>query len=228
MILSAKDLSVSYDETVLENISFSVEKGEFLCIVGPNGGGKSTLCKALLGLVPTAGGRVFVKDGLCIGYVPQEMEATRQFPASVEEIVRMGVRTHRPFLSREEKEKAEANMKLLGIFPLRKKNFEMLSGGQKRRVLIARALCASDGVLLLDEPAAGLDPVALSELYSLLGALRTEHGITVMMVSHDMDAALSAADTLLYIDKTIRFFGSPSAFSGSEYGKRFSGGGADA
>lgn len=223
MLLSAKDLSVSYDETVLENISFTVNAGEFLCIIGQNGGGKSTLCKAILGLVPLSGGCVITRENLKIGYVPQECPQEK-FPASAEEIVRMGVRTRRPFLSGSEKARVLENMRLLGILDLRKKNFETLSGGQKRRVFIARALTASDGVLLLDEPASGLDPLALSELYALLRTLCSRDGITVIMVSHDMDAALSSADKLLYLDKTLRFFGTPADFLASEDGKRFLGG----
>lgn len=226
MILSVKDLSVSYDETVLENISFRVNDGEFLCIIGQNGGGKSTLCKAILGLVPVSGGHVTTREGLRIGYVPQECPPEK-FPASAEEIVRMGVRSHRPFLSKSEKARVLENMRLLGISELRKKNFETLSGGQKRRVFIARALTASDGVLLLDEPASGLDPLALSELYALLKTLCRRDGVTVIMVSHDMGAALSSADKLLYLDKTLRFFGTPSAFLESEDGKRFLGGEAN-
>lgn len=226
--MNLENLSVSYDDVALRDVSFSVEKGDFICIVGENGSGKTTLCKAILGLLPLKSGKVVKKDGLRIGYVPQKLSVKRDFPASAEEIVRTGVRTSRPFLSRVEKNLVLENMRLLGIEPLRRKSFRELSGGQQQRVLIARALTASDGVLILDEPASGLDPIAISDLYTLLKDLNRRDGTTVLMVSHDMNAAARTATKILHIDKTVKYFGAPEGFICSECGKRFLGGEANA
>ncbi len=221
-------LSVAYDNVVVQDVSFSVEKGDFICIVGENGSGKTTLVKALLGLIPAKSGKVALQEGLRVGYVPQKLSVKRDFPASAEEIVRSGVAARRPFLSRREKEQVLQNMRLLGIENLRKKSFRALSGGQQQRVLIARALTASDGVLVLDEPAGGLDPLALSELYALLKDLNRREKMTVIMVSHDIGAAVHTATKILHIDKTVKYFGAPEGFICSECGKRFLGGEADA
>lgn len=228
ILLHCDRLSVAYDDTVLEDISFSIEAGDFICVVGENGSGKTTLIKALLGLLPLKSGNVVFKEGLQCGYVPQKLSIKRDFPASAEEIVRMGVRSSRPFLSKSEKETVRRNMQLLGIDSLRKKSFESLSGGQQQRVLIARALTASESLLILDEPATGLDPMALSDLYTLLKDLNRTKGTTVLMVSHDIPATVTVATKILHINKTIQFFGPPEDFVCSECGKRFMGGESDA
>ncbi len=228
MILSCDRLTVSYDDIVIQDVSFTVEKGDFICIVGENGSGKTTLCKALLQLLPIKSGTVSTKNGLRFGYVPQKLSLRPHFPASVLEIVRSGIQKRGPFLSRADKERVENNMRLLGIDKLRKKSFQELSGGQQQRVLIARALTASDGVLLLDEPTGGLDPLAQSDLYALLRDLNRQAGMTILMVSHDVHAAVRVANKILHIDKTVKYFGAPEGFMCSECGKRFLGGEADA
>lgn len=227
ILLNCENLCVAYDDVVVQNVSFSVEKGDFICIVGENGSGKTTLIKALLGLLPAKSGKVTMLEGLQTGYVPQKLSVKRDFPASAEEIVRMGVRSGRPFLSRAEKTLVRQNMELLGIENLRKKSFQALSGGQQQRVLIARALTASDTFLFLDEPGTGLDPMALADLHTLLRNLNRERGMTVLMVSHDMASSVQIATKILHINKTLQFFGPPEDFICSECGKRFMGGGSD-
>lgn len=224
MILSCNSLSAAYDSTVLENISFSVDAGDFICIVGENGSGKTTLLKTLLGLHPVKSGRISKKEGLRIGYVPQKTNLKKDFPATVEEIVQTGIFTKRPFLSRAEKENARENLALFGIAGERKSLFSSLSGGQQQRVLLARALTASDEVLFLDEPSGGLDPHAIADLYALLKKLNREKSLTVLMVSHDIHSAVHAASKILHIDKTVKFFGAPNLYVCSECGKRFLGG----
>ncbi len=228
ILLNCDRISVAYDDIVLQNVSFSVEAGDFICIVGENGSGKTTLIKALLGLLPSRVGKVTLQEGLRCGYVPQNLSVKRDFPASAEEIVRMGVRTARPFLSRADKERVRQNMHLLGINDLRKKCFRTLSGGQQQRVLIARALTASETILFLDEPGTGLDPLALSDLYTLLKDLNRKKGTTVLMVSHDIASAVQVATKILHINKTVQFFGPPEDFVCSECGRRFLGGDLDA
>ena len=227
-MISCDRLTVSYDDIVIQDVSFSVEQGDFICIVGENGSGKTTLCKALLQLLPVKSGTVTAKNGVRFGYVPQKLSLRPNFPASVEEIVRSGIQKRSPFLSRADKERAENYMHLLGVDKLRKKSFQELSGGQQQRVLIARALIASDGILLLDEPTGGLDPLAQSDLYALLRNLNKREGMTILMVSHDIHAAVQVATKILHIDKTVKYFGAPEGFMGSECGKRFLGGAPNA
>lgn len=228
ILLNCDKLCVAYDDVVVQDVSFTVERGDFICIVGENGSGKTTLIKALLGLLPVKSGQVTLQTGIKTGYVPQKLAVKRDFPASVEEIVRMGICTSRPFLSAAEKALVRQNMQLLHIETLRKKSFRALSGGQQQRVLIARALTASDSFLFLDEPGTGLDPKALAELYSLLSDLNRKQGMTILMVSHDMASSVQIANKILHIDKTVQFFGPPTEFICSECGKRFMGGDADA
>lgn len=220
MILTCESVSVAYDDVVIEDVSFSVSKGDFLCIVGENGSGKTTLLKALLGLTPLKSGTIRKAENLQIGYVPQMLRVQHDFPASAEEIVRTGIRTRRPFLSRADKARVRENMELLDIWDKHRESFHALSGGQQQRVLLARALTASRGVLFLDEPTGGLDPLAISDFYALLKTLHRS-GLTILMVSHDMDAATKLATSILHLDKTVKFFGAPDRYICSECGKRF-------
>ena len=224
MILSCEKLTVSYDAVAVSDVSFSVEEGDFICIVGENGSGKTTLIKALLGLIPPKDGKLFRKEGLTVGYVPQKLSVNPDFPASAEEIVQSGIITDKPFLSRKEKETVKSTMKMLEIYDLHRKSFSSLSGGQAQRVLLARALCSSTAFLVLDEPSTGLDPHVTKELYGILGKLNREQNTTVIMVSHDIKASVQMATKILHLDKTVQFFGAPHNYICSECGKRFAGG----
>lgn len=231
--LTVSDVSLGYDSNVLlEHLSFEVNAGDYLCIVGENGSGKTTLMKTLLGLQKPLSGSISFGDGLKaneIGYLPQQTEVQRDFPASVREIVRSGCQGRvglRPFYSKEEKALAEANMERMGITKFAKRCYRELSGGQQQRVLLARALCATQKVLLLDEPVAGLDPKVTADLYDLIAGLHKE-GITVIMVSHDIDAAVRYATHILHVDNDI-FFGTKEAYLDSAQGRRFLRGGEEA
>ncbi len=224
MILSCNQLTFSYDSVVIEDVTFTAKIGDFICIVGENGSGKTTLVKAILGLLPTKSGSVQIKADVPVGYVPQKLSISRDFPACVEEIVRSGIVTKRPFLSRAEKETALHAMELFDITGLRRKSFRALSGGQQQRVLLARAFCASKEFLVLDEPVTGLDPKAVSDLYALLKKINEQEKTTILMVSHDIRAAMQIATKILHMDKTVQFFGAPEHYICSECGKRFMGG----
>ncbi len=220
-ILTCRDLSLGYDGRVIaRGINFKIESGDYLCVVGENGSGKSTLMKTILGLLPPIGGEILTGDGLKrteIGYLPQQTEVQKDFPASVWEIVlsgcgnRMGAR---PFYNKEDKERARRNLERMRISHLVKRCYRELSGGQQQRVLLARALCATTKLLVLDEPVAGLDPVVTAEMYELIDELNKKDGITVVMISHDIAAALKYADHVLHVSANV-FFGTTEEYKNS-------------
>ncbi len=224
--ITATDLTLGYDaQMVAGNISFSVSRGDYLCIVGENGSGKTTLMKTLLHLKEPVSGQIRTGDGLKkneIGYLPQQTIVQKDFPASVREIVLSGCQGRcgmRPFYNREERSLAKDNMERMGITDLADRCYRDLSGGQQQRVLLARALCATGKVLLLDEPVAGLDPVVTAQMYDLIDGLNKE-GITIIMISHDIPAAVKYASHILHIgDRT--FFGTKEKYLESEIGRRF-------
>ena len=216
--LTCQNLCVGYDvKSVLQDLSFQVFAGDYLCIVGENGSGKSTLMKTILGLQPPISGRILTGDGLRkneIGYLPQQTQVQKDFPASVREIVLSGCQGRcgsRPFYNREEKKLAADAMEKMQVAPLAKRCYRTLSGGQQQRVLLARALCATQKMLLLDEPVSGLDPKVTAEMYTLIQKLNYEDGITVVMISHDLNAALQYASHILHIGDRV-FFGTKAAY----------------
>lgn len=222
-----ENITLGYDgKEILRGLHFQVNPGDYLCIVGENGSGKTTLMKTLLGLHTPMGGTITYGDGLKrneIGYLPQQTMVQRDFPASVEEIVRSGCQSRsglRPFYSKAEKQLAAENIERMGLSGFEKRCYRELSGGQQQRVLLARALCATQKVLLLDEPVSGLDPHVTAEMYALINHLNKIDGITVMMISHDMEAALRYATHILHIGKRM-FYGTKEEFLRSEVGKYF-------
>ncbi|MBR3036966.1 MAG: metal ABC transporter ATP-binding protein [Lachnospiraceae bacterium] len=225
-LLEVRDLALGYDsQAILENISFQVNSGDYLCIVGENGSGKTTLMKTLLQLQEPLSGEILRGDGLQkneIGYLPQQTVVQKDFPASVREIVLSGCQNRmgfRPFYRKEEKALAEENMQRMDILTLADRCYRELSGGQQQRVLLARALCATRKLLLLDEPVSGLDPHVTAEMYSLIGKLN-EEGLTVIMISHDIEAAVRYATHILHIGSTV-FFGTKEEYLQSDIGRFF-------
>lgn len=227
-LLTCRNVALGYEGAkVVERLSFAVEPGDYLCIVGENGSGKSTLMKTILRLKAPLDGQILTGDGLKqteIGYLPQQTVVQKDFPASVREIVRSGCLSRcglRPFYSREEKQLAEENMEKMGITALAKRCYRELSGGQQQRVLLARALCATRKLLLLDEPVAGLDPKVTADMYALIRRLNREDGITVIMISHDIAAAVRYASHILHIGHKPLFFGTVDGYLDSPVGKAF-------
>ena len=225
---SLNKIGFSYEgKVVLEDIHFSVEKGDYLCIVGENGAGKSTLLKGILGLKKPNEGEIILGDGLKrqdIGYLPQQTEAQKDFPASVYEVVESGCLNKLslfPFYRKEDKKRVEDAFRFLNIENLRKSCYRELSGGQQQRVLLARALCAGSKLLILDEPVAGLDPKAQTELYDLIDRLNKELKITIIMVSHDVKEVVQRAKHILHLAHKQLFFGEAEKYSESELGKSF-------
>lgn len=219
--LICQDLCVGYDgKPVLQDLNFEVPAGSYLCIVGENGSGKSTLMKTLLGLQQPLSGKILTGDGLSrneIGYLPQQTPVQKDFPASVREIVLSGCQGRcalRPFYSKSERRSAADAMEKMHISPLARRCYRELSGGQQQRVLLARALCATQKMLLLDEPVSGLDPKVTAEMYGLIKKLNSDNGITVIMISHDISSAIRYASHILHIGGTV-FFGTKADYINS-------------
>ncbi len=228
-LLECNNVTLGYDgKEIVSGLDFSVSSGEYLCIVGENGSGKTTLMKAILGLQSPISGKIYMGEGLSrneIGYLPQQTVVQRDFPATVGEIVLSGCLNRngwRPFYSSAQKQTARQNMSRMGIEDLAGECYRELSGGQQQRVLLARALCATKKILLLDEPVSGLDPRVTADMYALIADLNKKDGITVIMISHDVEAAVRYADKILHIGESV-FFGTTAEYLDSDNGRKFSG-----
>lgn len=228
-LIECKNVMLGYDKkVVVSDLNVRVMQGDYLCIIGENGTGKSTFLKSILGLLNPISGEIVrditVQHGR-IGYLPQQTEAQKDFPATVEEIVRSGFLAAmkiRPFYKKGEKQKAILNMQRMSILPLKKCCYRELSGGQQQRVLLARALCATSDILVLDEPITGLDPGAVVDLYRILKKLNDE-GVTIIMVSHDFRNAVEQAQKILHIAKDSYFYGTVKEYMESPSSDKFTG-----
>lgn len=225
-MITAEHITVRYDRKVaLDDVSFHVNRGDYLAIVGENGSGKSTLIKALLGLKKIDSGRLSMDSALRIGYLPQLDESMASFPAKVKDIVRMGLLNRmgvRFFYRPSEKREADRAMEKVDMAVLAEKPFSELSGGQKQRVLLARALVSSREILFLDEPTTGLDPMATAELYDILDALNRD-GLTILMVTHDVKTAIACAGKILHLSGKTVFFGDKTAYMQTDEFRNLSG-----
>lgn len=225
-LITVKQLSFGYEgKKLITDLSFQIEEGSYLCIVGENGTGKSTLMKTLLQLLPQISGEIQLENGLKrneIGYLPQQTQIQRDFPASVREVVLSGCQAKMglmPFYRRREHKRARQAMQEMGISDLAHKCYRELSGGQQQRVLLARALCATGKILFLDEPVTGLDPRATEEMYELIKSLN-EKKITIVMISHDVESSMKYASHVLQIGETC-FYGKKEDYLASEFGKDY-------
>jgi len=232
-LLKCENIHMNYDSTKAVNgVSFTVDEGDFLCIVGENGAGKSTLLKGILGLQKISEGSVSF-NGIKkseIGYLPQRTQVQKDFPAAVKEVVLSGRigRKRKLFYSAEDRQIASENMETMKISDIRNKSFNELSGGQQQRVLLARALCATDRLLLLDEPTAGLDPFVTEDMYRLIEHLNSEHGVTVIMVTHDIKSAVKYANKILCMEHDGDFFGTTQEYLDTPAANRILGGDGNA
>ena len=230
--LRCENISVGYEDgIVVSDVSFELNRGDYVCIVGENGAGKSSLLKGILGLARIQGGKLEYGDGMSradVGYLPQQKDYQKNFPATVKEVVMSGFLNKmglRPYYNRAEKAKAMEILSDFGMADYVRASFGSLSGGQKQRVLLARAMCATDKLLLLDEPTTGLDPVATEELYELLKRLNREKKTTILMVSHDLNKAVSDAGLILHVNKRsgCGYFGPADKYLDSEAARHFLG-----
>ena len=217
-LINIENLTFRYesrdDEDTLKNISLSVNEGDFLCIVGENGSGKSTLIKCIVGLNKVPEGKITLKEKL--GYLPQKTEIQKNFPASIEEVVLSGTISNNIkniWYTKQDKEKANEIMQELDIYTIRKKCFRDLSGGQQQRVLIARAMCATNNLIVLDEPTNGLDPNIAIKIYATLKTLNKKRNLTIVMVSHDVERAVKYATRVIEIERgKVTFDGLPERY----------------
>lgn len=227
-LLECKNVSFAYDSNVvLTRLNFQIESGNYLCVVGENGSGKSTLIRGILRLKAPTTGELIMADGFLqneIGYLPQQTAAQKDFPASVYEVVLSGRQNSRgihPFYCKNDKREVIEKMEMMGIEKLKNQCYRELSGGQQQRVLLARALCASKKMLLLDEPVSGLDPVVTQEMYRLIQDINDNFHMTIIMVSHDIQSAVKYASHILHLGNKQLFFGSKEQYINSTIGKRF-------
>ena len=230
-IIKCEHADFGYEnQDAVVDLNLEIYPGDYLCVVGENGSGKSTLIKGMLGLLKPTGGTLTVADDLKrggIGYLPQQTAAQRDFPATVQEVVLSGTlsrRGNRPFYSMAERKLAAHNLERLGIEHLKNKCYRERSGGQQQRVLIARALGATEQLLILDEPITGLDPSAIQDFYHLVKKLNKEDGITIIMVSHDIGNVISQANKILHLHRNVVFCGTAEEYKKSVAGKEFLGG----
>lgn len=229
-LITCENITLAYDNNVvLKDLNFDVKEGNYLCILGENGSGKSTLIKALLSLKSCKSGKITFDKSLKqreMGYLPQQSDSQKDFPASVWEVVlsgRLNKKGFLPFYNQEDKDAALSNLKKLLIDDLKDLSYSELSSGQQQRVLLARALCSANRLLILDEPAAGLDPVVVNDFYSLIDQLNKE-GITIVMVSHDITSAVKYASHIIHLHNKTLFFGTTGSYLSSELGNCFLGG----
>lgn len=224
-LFATDNLAISYgSHEVMRDISFSVEQGDYIGVAGPNGSGKTSLIKAILGLLPAAAGKITFDPSIAssrsVGYLPQKaIQSDTLFPAKVKEVVAMGLLAHKrgaKFFNTTDYTKVYSVLSKLGVAELADKKVGSLSGGQQQRVLLARALVSSPRLLVLDEPTSALDPKIREEFYELLGQLNELDGITILLVSHDMASIGKYTKKLLYLDRRIVFYGSYEEFCGSE------------
>jgi zinc transport system ATP-binding protein len=194
-LIAAKNLSLAYGKNrIIDSANFAIEQGDFVCVVGANGSGKSTLIKAMLGLIKPVNGKIIFGDDLektKIGYLPQASKIDQGFPATVMEVVQSGALGRlgkKVFYQKEDKNVALESLKKLHIEKLKDKSFMDLSGGQRQKVLLARALTATTKLLILDEPSNNLDPSSRKSFYEILQELNKEQNLTIIMITHDLDA----------------------------------------
>ena len=231
LLLKCEHVDFGYEnQDAVIDVSLEVSTGDYICIVGENGSGKSTLMKGILGLLKPTEGKIEISEEhkkAGIGYLPQQTAAQKDFPATVFEVVIsgcLGKRGNRPFYSPKEKQTALSNLERLGIADLKKSCFRDLTGGQKQRALIARALCATDKLLILDEPITGLDPSAIQDFYNIIRKLNREEQVAILMVSHDMANIVRQAGKILHLQQKALFWGTVQDYLKSGIGNQFLGG----
>lgn len=218
-ILKVENLTMKYsNQVILNEVSFEVEAGDFITVIGANGSGKTTLVKGIIGTKEPTQGRIIRSEQLKIGYLPQSVFAKdKNFPATVKEVVKTGLVGNRKISHRHKTEMVKQALKRLNIEELENKMIGSLSGGQQQRVLLARALVNSGNMLILDEPTSALDPNVRHEFYTLLSELNKKMNVTIMLISHNLEESTMHLNKIMYIDRELKFMGSYAEFENSEF-----------
>ncbi len=216
-LINIDNLSVKYQQfEALKNISFSINRGDFIAIVGANGSGKTTLIKSLMGLLRVSSGKVTKLNDLYIGYLPQNTASQdRLFPSTVEEVVStglMGKKTFPKMLNANDKQLIKETLEYMKIPHLRKKRIGSLSGGQQQRVLLARALVTEPDILILDEPTSALDQSMRSHFFKVVEELNQTFNMTILLVTHDIVTTGDYINRVVYLDQTLKFDGTFDEF----------------
>jgi len=216
-VLTIEKLSVSYGHfEVINDVSFSVKKGDYINIIGPNGAGKTTLAKAILGLINDYKGSI-TRYGHQVGYLPQKAFSTEKFfPASVAEIVSLGLlgsKRHPKLITSSDHKKIEETLDKLHIGDLKNRKIGLLSGGQQQRVLLARAIVNSPSILILDEPTSALDPNFKKEFYHILHQLNKDEQVTVLHITHDISGLENESNKILYINQSLVYYGNRADYT---------------
>lgn len=215
VIISCKNVTMQYENTVaVQDVSFDVEKGSFVCIIGENGAGKSTLIKGITGICSLSSGTIDISTKKVFGYMPQNTVISNDFPASVLEICKSGCLCKKllPIYTKEDKKTVDRYISMLSLDSIKNINFSELSGGQKQKVLLCRALCTKSELLVLDEPSSGLDASSSIELYKILKEINLKYGVTVLMISHDLSSSLEYSSHILQLNKQMMFYGKTEDF----------------
>lgn len=224
-VVDVEKISANYDGTlVFKDVSFSIEEGDFIALTGPNGSGKSTLAKAILSLIEISAGsiKIFSKnlknfnEWSKVGYVPQKITLSPFFPASVSEVVRMGLLSVKDMSFNKKQKKIEEILALLNIDDIKSKNILELSGGQFQKVVIARAMVSDPELLILDEPTTALDPETRGKFFDIIHNLNKNNNVTIILITHDTASAGKYAKKLMYFDRKIIFYGTFEDFCKSE------------
>lgn len=229
-LISVSHLSFHYgEERILEDISFEIHQADFVGIVGPNGSGKTTLLKLLLGLLRPDSGEVLVfgqptktgKNSHEVGYIPQKVtQLETKFPITVEEVVRLGRISQKALfrqLGSDDEKIVKRCLETVGLTKFRHKLITDLSGGQQQRAFIAKALAGQPKLLILDEPTVGIDVESQETFYALLSELNKKHGLTIVIVSHDLDVVTNQVSSVLCLNKTVVYHGDPKNFMNADY-----------
>jgi zinc transport system ATP-binding protein len=219
-IIEIKNLAAAYDgKTVLRDVNLNIYERDFLGIIGPNGGGKTTLVKCILGLLKPTSGEITLADGVTLGYLPQYSSIDRRFPISVEELVQSGLCSKKSLASRftpAHRAKVANVIRRMGLEGMEKRSIDQLSGGQLQRALLGRAIVSDPSVVILDEPSTYIDKRFEAKLYSLLAEINRD--CAVVLVSHDIGTVLQQVKTIACVNETLDYH--PSTEVSSEWLER--------
>lgn len=217
-MINYNEVSVSFGKfNVLNHINFHMEKGDFLHIIGPNGSGKTTLVKLLIGLLKPTSGEISIEEGLQMGYLPQKMNTKANLPMTVMEVIYSGFRKQSIIPAKADIDLIKFWLNKMEIPQLLNSSMMFLSGGQQQRVFLIRALISDPDLLILDEPTSALDPSFREKFYQMLYDMQQQKNMTIIHITHDLTDAVKDNCLTMYVDQTVKFFGTYRDFHEFEH-----------